>query len=212
MTRPRLTTGQRRQAAAFVAATLLALTVQGLFLANVLRWPATADKGWIFMMEMGPRVVAITRPVGERAGLRVGDEILTLNGAPYTSFDELFELLDLELGHRNVYEVRRGAETRTIEVPNQPLGWERVLRQSGLILGLGGVFLALGVLVFLMKPFEGPSWAFFAMCALIGAVVPYFAAANPYQPHALNSVGLFLLPLAPAAVLNLAALFPERRR
>jgi class 3 adenylate cyclase len=191
---------------------LVAVVLQGAYLYNMLRWQHAPDRGWIFMIQLGPDVVAITRPLGYEAGLREGDVILRLNGSPYQTFEELWSLLDYEIGHVNTYEVRRGDEVHTVEIVNRPLGFRRVFMQSGIFWTLGTLIAALGFLVFAMKPFYGPSWAFMVMAVLLGIVIPHFAPAVPiFEPQFLNNVVLFGMPMSAALVITLGALFPQQK-
>jgi class 3 adenylate cyclase len=191
---------------------LVAVVLQGAYLYNMLRWQHAPDRGWIFMIQLGPDVVAITRPLGYQAGLREGDVILRLNGSPYQTFEELWSLLDYEIGHVNTYEVRRGDEMHTVEIENHPLGFRRVFMQSGVFWTLGTLIAALGFLVFAMKPFHGPSWAFMVLAVLLGIVIPHFAPAVPiFEPQFLNNVVLFGMPMSAALVITLGALFPQRK-
>jgi hypothetical protein len=150
-----------------VAAGLLVVLVlgfQGAYLANFLSWPNAPDRGYLnHFIDLGPHIVAQTRPLGEEAGLRAGDRILTVNTLPFETFAEYLEILDWELGHVNEYRVRRGAEELTIDVPVEPLGWGIVLRHQGPTVILGVLFLGLSVLIFSMKPFTRVTWAFLSM-------------------------------------------------
>ncbi|NIM99923.1 MAG: hypothetical protein GTO24_18180, partial [candidate division Zixibacteria bacterium] len=93
-------------------------------------------------------------PLAEEAGLRKGDKILTINGKSYETLDEAIKLVDLEIGHENVYEVERGGKTFTVSIITHILGLKRVLIQSGLFWILGMIFLGIGIIVFLMKPYD----------------------------------------------------------
>lgn len=195
-----------------VAAGLLlaALALQAAFLANMIRWREAPDRGWISMAQLGPNVIWQTRPLGEEAGLRTGDEILSINGERYETRDEMLALLDLEIGATNVYEIRRGERVLRVPVTTRPLGVARVALQSGVFWLLGSLFVALGLLVFLMKPYHGPSWAFLALATAAGVTVTYFAPSAPLEPRWLDRVALVLVPFLPSALLGLTAYFPQR--
>lgn len=195
-----------------VGLALFAGVLQIAYLANALRWTEAPDRGWIAMVQLGPQVVAVARPLGYEAGLRDGDRIVRLNGESYETFDELWGLLDYEIGRVNVYEIERAGSLITVELENRPLGFRRVFMQSGIFWILGVGIAALGFLVFAMKPFHPPSWAFLIMCTAAGVMIPHFAPSHHvFEPAFLNNVVLFLVPLAPATVLTLAMLFPQRK-
>jgi len=191
---------------------VFAFLLQLAYLVNAIRWTEAPDRGWIAMVQLGPEVVAVARPLGLEAGLRDGDRILRLNGKPYQTFDELWALLDYELGNVNVYEIEREGREFTVEIENRALGFRRVFLQSGIFWLLGMGITALGFLVFAMKPFHPPSWAFLVMCVALGIMIPHFAPSHHvFEPEFLNNVVLFIVPLLPATILTLAMLFPQRK-
>jgi len=168
-------------AGALVVAVLFA---QGAYLANFLTWPNSPDRGYInHFIDLGPHIVAQTRPLGEEAGLRAGDRILTVNGRPFETFAEYLTILDWELGNSNTYLIRRGDKDLEFVVPVRPLGWGIVLRHQAPTLVLGGLFLGLGLLIFSMKPFTRVTWAFLAMTSSLAVMMPY-TRSPPFSPEA----------------------------
>ena len=149
----------------------------------------------------------MARPLGQQAGLRDGDVITSLNGSAYETFEELWALLDYEIGRANVYQVERGGERLTVEIDNRPLGFRRVFMQSGIFWILGASITVLGFLVFAMKPYHGPSSAFLVMSVLFGVMIPHFAPSHhAFDPAFLNNVVILIVPLTPATLLTLATL------
>ncbi len=207
----KMTTSRTFQRIFFAILVCVGLAVQMFFFANVVQWRAAPDRGWRGSVEMGPHIVYVTTPAGEEAGLQVMDKILELNGRSFETFEELYALLDLEIGHVNEYLIERQGQTLTVPVTTSELGLRRVILQSGIYWLLGMVFLGIGVLVFLMKPYQGPSWAFVVMTMIMGIVISYSASSHFLKPSWLYNVYILLLPLLPASILHLAALFPEKR-
>lgn len=206
---------QRGRLVGWVAFGLVALTTSALlaaYLVNMVQWRHTPDRGWIYFHEIGPHVVYQTRPLGEQAGLRTGDRILRINGARYSTFDEMNARIDYEIGATNEYEVQRGEEILSVSVTTRPLGLGQVARQSGVVWLVGALFVGLGLLVFGMKPFAGASWAFLSATAAMGVAIAYSASMAPYRPSWLQNVVLLAIPVVPAGVLHLTAFFPQRRR
>lgn len=195
----------------FAVLVCVALLLQGFFFANMLRWRHAPDKGWATTTELGPKVIGVTFPLGEKAGLRIGDRILTINGKAYETFNELITLLDFEVGHTNVYELSRDGATLTLSVTNQELGFQRVAIRSGLYWLLGIIFIGIGVLVFLMKPYYGQSWAFLSMSMLTGIAITYSSPSSFLTPAWLSSTLIFCFPLLAASIFHLTILFPQRR-
>jgi class 3 adenylate cyclase len=195
---------------------LLVICVAGLqlgYLFNMVAWRSEPDRGWYLVTDLGPHIVAATRPPGEAAGLRRGDRILTINGRTYADIRELWQVLDPRIGSTNVYEIERGGQTFTIPVTTEPLGLMAVFRLSGLYWALGTLFCALGVLVFLMKPHDPSSRAFFAMVSLLGITITYtYPSSRNFHPPELQSALAFAIYPLPAALIHLATVFPRRWR
>ena len=187
------------------------LLFEGVYAVHLFRWADAPDRGFILNVEIGIHQVAQTRPLGEEAGLRAGDRIRTVNGREYASFRELLGLLDLTPGRENVYEIERGSERLRVAVPVRPLGLEIVLKHNLPTLVLGLLFLAMGVLVFLMKPYEGPSWAFFALATLGCTLLTSTRAPYLYRLPALDEVFRLSAFGFGAGMVHLALLFPRVR-
>jgi class 3 adenylate cyclase len=203
--------GQRAQRAAFAFVVVAAGMLEVLYAIHLVRWAEAPDRGFILTVDVGMHVIAQTRPLGEEAGLRAGDRILSVNGREYETFRELLGLLDLQEGRENVYAIERGGERLTIPVPVRPLGLDIVLRHNLPTLVLGLVFLGMGVLVFLMKPYEGPSWAFFALATLGCTLLTYTRSPYLYRPAELDEVFRLSAFGFGAGMVHLALLFPRVR-
>jgi hypothetical protein len=170
---------RRASGAAFATLAAAAFVLLGLYAYHLTVWPAKPDRGFLVSFDFGPNVVAQTRPLGEASGLRNGDRILSVNGIEYDTLAGLLAALVLEEGRDNVYQIERGGEALEVPVPVRPLGYEIVLQHNLPTLVLGLIFAGLGVLVFLMKPHEVASWAFFLVVTLLGLVFTY--ARSPFS-------------------------------
>ncbi len=202
---------RRVQQVLFALVVALALGFELVYALHLLRWADAPDRGFILNVEIGIHQVAQTRPLGEEAGLRAGDHILTVNGHEYATFRELLGLLDLTPGRENLYAIERDGERREIAVPVRPLGLEIVLKHNLPTLVLGLLFLGMGMLVFLMKPYEGPSWAFFALATLGCTLLTYTRAPYLYRPALLDEVFRLSAFGFGAGMVHLALLFPRVR-
>jgi class 3 adenylate cyclase len=188
-----------------------ALALEIALVVNLFLWRSAPDRGWFPMDTLGLNVVGQTRPSGEEAGLRNGDRILALNGEAFASTVEFRALFDRRLGNSNVYTIERDGQTLSIPVVNRPLGFERVLKQSGVFFALGLLLQVLGVLVFLMKPWHGPSWAFLLLSTFLSLSFMYGAMSAPPTPGFLDAMPILTLPFLGASLLHLTILFPQRR-
>ena len=184
-----------------------------LYAFNLARWTDSPDFGWRTMYTSGPNVVSQVFGTGEAAGLRPGDRILAINGRPYSSFDELFfgELRRAEPGSMNAYRVLREGEELEITVPTGQVGARAVMARSGPLFAVGGAYILIGALVFLMKPKAVESWLFFLMTCCIGTGVGLSSPADLIQPSWLYHLRFLANVLIPATIIHLALRFPKPR-
>jgi phosphoserine phosphatase RsbU/P len=189
------------------------LAILGLYAANILRWRNSADFGWRTMYNAGPNIVAQVFDAGAAAGLRSGDKIVAVNGHPYHTFDELFfgNIRSEEPGSINSYTVSREGHTLEIAVPTSRLGLRPVLWRSGPLFSLGLLYLAIGALVFLMKPRAPESWLFLRMTCLVAISVGLSSPSDLMRPTWLYDVRFFSHVLIPASMIHLALRFPKTR-
>jgi hypothetical protein len=167
----------------------------------------------------GNSVVLAVDPGGpaDRAGLREGDRILTMDGIPSNDLEALQRQPRTEVGETRVLEVQRTDEvtgattTETVEVTYGQ--WPARDRTFNLIAGvIGLVFLSTGLLVFLKAP--GTPSLLFAIVGFGFAGIllpsPYIGATGVRQ---FVSTLFFLAFLtAFAALLHLLLTFPKRKR
>ncbi|MBW2385971.1 MAG: hypothetical protein JRG92_20250, partial [Deltaproteobacteria bacterium] len=189
---------------------LTAMAFDGAYIANMTQWFSTPFRGWIYSVAGDPHIVIETYEVAERAGLEVDDRIRTINGGRFETFREMHELLKLELGETNIYAIERGE--LVLEVPTVEMGILNTLHAVGGSLVGGLVFIAAGILVFLMKPRDGATWSFLLFTLIVGVAFPYMWLGPSFEPGWLEGVFVPATYLSTAAVLQLAAFFPRRRR
>lgn len=201
-----------RQKLLFALVLALIATVFGVYAANMAGWHESPEYGWRTMYDSGPNVVALLLESGEKAGLRVGDRILAINGKAYSTFDELyFKIRHDEPGSVNAYTISRNGDTRDISITTGKVGLKLVLLRSGPLFAMGFVYALIGVLVFLMKPGAAESWIFLVMTTLIGIHVCYSGPSDLMHPLWLFDVRLFIDIFFPAAIIHLALKFPRER-
>lgn len=205
------TTGFSVQRVLFVMVLCMGFLIQGAFFVNMIQWRQAPDVGWIPIKELGPDVIGNTSQLGENAGLQLMDRIVSLNGRSVATFAELNQVIDFEVGHINEYVLDREGQKISIQVKTAPLGIKRVIFQSGFIWTVGIIFLGIGILVFLMKPYHAESWAFLLMTSVLGIMLTYSAPSFFHSPEFLNNVLLFSHPLLPSTILHLTFLFPQKK-
>ena len=111
-------------------------------------------------------------PQADQAGVRPGDALLSIDGIPYIRWGREGHWRSLRAGRANQYlfEDRDG---RRFEVPLDPLDATRgpsvLLPVYVASLLVAGAFLAIGVLVWLLRRGREEAWAFALFCACVTA-------------------------------------------
>jgi serine phosphatase RsbU (regulator of sigma subunit) len=194
---------------AVVLAAIVAVAV--LYLYNIIQYKNYPDFGFGFRTSTGIKVVGFVRESGVRAGMKMGDRILKVNGKPFATLQELRELMRRDIGEKNTYLLARNGREFEVTITTGVSGLRRSLGSSGLpfLLGLG--YALIGTLVFLMKPHQRTSWIFFIFTATCGLFVTFFFSSGIMWPHWLEDLRTLTNTLIPAASIHLALCFPEER-
>jgi class 3 adenylate cyclase/GAF domain-containing protein len=195
----------------FAVLSLTAIGFELAYVAQAVRWTSEPIRGWSYNIGGDPGIVSEAFPEARAAGLRPGDRIRRINGRTFETFAELESLLDLEIGHANLYEVERGGRTYEIELVTRASGVGNVLKKCAPFLAAGVVFIAMGILVFLMKPHDPASWAFVLLVFPAGVLLPNQILGPSFEPAWLEGVFIPAYYLTAAALLVLSVRFPVRR-
>jgi class 3 adenylate cyclase len=168
----------------------------------------TPDVG--FMLDDGS-YVAPTRNDASDAGLRGGGRAVSVNGIPVPrDVDGVEQLADIRMGlgetNRLVLQHHRGDE-RVLDIPVREWRWQDVLFAEGAIDVIALAFFAVGLTVFLLRPWQFDTWALLVLSSSSAAIlltflVPEYAFAVLYPYQAL------VYPLLNASVFHLALAFP----
>lgn len=186
----------------------------------------TSEKPPPVVFGMKPGQITVVYPSGpaDRAGLRVKDQILAINGVALTETDRLLAIDDrIKTGDVVSYTVERGKQTLTRPVRIASPLESRHIVVTGLVSGFVAlVFISVGLVVFVKRPDDRRVIVFFAM-VMLGAVslltspVTYLDSSSlrgiAPQPRSFASA-LFMafvaIPLLPLT-LHLTLIFPEDR-
>src|SRR5262245_30545121 len=198
------------QIVACAAVVLAALLIASLALANIWRWSAEPIFGYFVRATGRAPTVGLVLAEGREAGLHVGDRILAINGHPVDSLGQIRTTRLPGLDVANTYVVQRGDRRLHVTIRTRPLGLQAALLVFGLPWAVGVVFIALGAIVFLMKPYAHAAWAFLLFSCLTGVFV-LFIYRNVLHPPWLNTVSMASLAFLPAVLLHLGLTFPEER-
>lgn len=196
---------------AFSCAVALFLAISFLYLRNIYEWKDYPDFGYGFGTATGIDVVRVVTDHGRRAGLRVGDRILKVNGRTFRDISEFRSAMERELRDKNTYLIERQGQRFEVTVTNVPAGLGRALGASGLPYLVGLCYALIGTLVFLMKPHRRTSWIFFLLATTFGLFLTFLYKLGVIQPFWLESLIIFTYTFLPAALIHLSFCFPEER-
>jgi serine phosphatase RsbU (regulator of sigma subunit) len=195
---------------AFLAFIVVFFSFSFLYFLNLLQWSRGPDFGWSISHQIVGFVFVEVYGEAEKAGLQVGDRIVSVNDVKVDSYSQVQQNLSRESTEENRYEVERQGQLVKVRVPNKPLGFGKAFQRFGLTWVLGLVFFSLGVIVFSMKPGTRPSWAFLIMMFNVGLFIT-FMFTSKLTPAWLNFVLIFAFSFLPASFLQLTQTFPVER-
>jgi len=161
--------------------------------------------------------VSPTRDDASDAGLRGGGRVLAINGTEISPADarrEKLRLVDHTPGAVNVLRVQRpGIGVREIAIPVRDWTWHDALFTEGASDLIGILIFGVGVTVFLLRPFEVPSWALLALASTAGStlVTTFIPIDNDHNPVA-SVYFRFLIGVTCYVPFHMALAFPLPHR
>ena len=197
--------------AAFALIVVLVISIVALYFFNIVTWAGCPDFGFVFHTATGIDRIGEVTDHGRRAGLRLGDRLLRLNGKEFASIEEIRSIVHSGIGEENRYLIEREGRRIEIAVTNVPIGFRRSFAKSGLLLLLGLCYVVIGTLVFLMKPHHKTSWIFLLFTCTLGLFILFIYRVSKMTPFWLETVHMLTYMLTPAVFIHLALSFPEER-
>ncbi len=194
---------------AFASCVILVLTIAGFYLYNIIKWANYPDFGYAFRTATGIEVVGEVTESGRKAGLQVGDRILEVNGEKFENIQDFRSHMRRKLGEDNAYLIERKGRAFIITITNHPAGFRRSFSISGFPFLLGLCYELFGVLVFLMKPYQRPSWIFFLFTAIFGLLLTFLYKLGVMKPPWLENLNILAYTFTPAVFIHLAFCFPK---
>jgi signal transduction histidine kinase len=189
----------------------LILTMAALYLWNIIRWGTQPDAGFYRRSATGKTVVGVVTDLGRQAGIQLGDRILKVNGLTFEDTKEFQAARNWKFGERNTYLLERQGRQFEVTIINIPLGFKEAFIRSGLPYVVGLCYVAIGILVLLMKPLQRASRIFFLVCTVFGLLFMFILKLGEMWPSWFGTVHIFLYTYAPAVLIHLALAFPEER-
>jgi signal transduction histidine kinase len=143
---------------------------------------------------------------GFKQGIKFGDIVTAVNGHPVSSGDDLNRLVSLEKIDTPVtYTIIRGRQKIELSIPVSKFTLRDYLLYFPLVMFVGFVFYAMGLVVFYLRPNLPSSWAFLFFCTMAGLSI---TASPEYCTNHVNAIPLVTLALTGPAALLLGLYFP----
>ncbi|MFO8085897.1 MAG: SpoIIE family protein phosphatase [Desulfobacterales bacterium] len=197
---------------AFVLAVLLSMIIAAVYLNNIIMWAGFPDFGFGFRTASGIKTVGVVTDPGRKAGMKVGDTIVAVNGKTFGNIEEFRSAMNREPGESNEYILERNGKRIKVNITNQPQGIKTSFEKSGFPFVLGFVYTVIGIIVFMMKPHQRSSWIFFIFSFTFGLFLTFLYKSGVMEPLFLEDLNIFAFVFTPAAFIHLAFCFPEERR
>ena len=149
---------------------------------------------------------------GEIAGLRKGDRVTSLNGAPCVTAKDVSDCLsEARPGDTVAYGIRREGRDLTVPVTLANLPPPEIVRKI-LLVGVGMSFIAIGLLVY-FKRNDKVALVFYLLSLAFGLVLTNIVtvgagSASPLHRYVLGDLLMLILP---ALFLHFFLIFPEKR-
>ncbi|MEA3230917.1 MAG: hypothetical protein U9Q05_04070, partial [Thermodesulfobacteriota bacterium] len=183
-----------------------------LYLFNIVKWSNLNDRGWGYRTSVGINIISILSDPGRRAGLKINDKILKINGSEFKTVRERSDAMKNGLNARNRFLVKRDGRQFEVTVISSPVGFQKVFFRSGTPFLVGIGYMLIGAIVFLMKPHRITSWTFFLYCATFGTLLVFLYRSGPSDPSWLGTINILAYVFTPATIVHLAFTLPEKRK
>ena len=196
--------------AVFAFIVLASSTTAALTVYNIIKSSEYPDFGFGCLFVKGFRFVENVTEPGREGGIHSGDFILKVNGRTFSSYNEFQEARNQEIGGSNTYLVTRGGHEVEITIRTTQRGYGFVLKKSLPSCLLGICVMAVGIVVFLMKPHHRVSWIFLLFMCTTGILTLFLY--RPLQlliPKWLEFMNVYAFAFTPAGFFHLALGFPE---
>lgn len=195
---------------ALVIAFLTVIAMGAICFYNAFQWVNKPFAGFLMHRRLVVSVTGVPSWTGIRAGLRPADKILQIDRNPVVSVKDLEKATrSKEVGTLIEYTVQRGERVFSVSAPTMLFSFSDFLMTFGSSLLMGVIFLAIGTVVFILKPDIVVSWLFFGITLLQSVLfLCEFELASTLTPF--SYVYIFCDTLQPALVLHFSANFPYK--
>ena len=195
----------------FIVVLALFIGVAALYFYNIINWGNYPDFGFGFRSATGIRIVGVVSENGKKAGLKIGDRFIEVNGHSFSDIEEFRSHMRRKLGEENAYLIERQGRTFIVTIKNVRSGLIRAFSESGVPYLMGLCYVLIGTLVFLMKPHRRSSWIFFLSTSTFGLWQFFIYKISLMTPLWLENFVIFAYTFTPAVIIHLALCFPQER-
>src|SRR5207249_1900724 len=150
---------------AFFVLVATVLVVAAISLVNALRWVNRPFAGFLVNERMVPGNVGQYHWTGTAAGLKYLDKVLRANGAPVASMKDLERIVRaVPVGEPITYTIDRAGQISDVSIATMRFTWFDLIATFGIPFLSGIFYLAIGAIVYALKPDTRASWAFLLAC------------------------------------------------
>lgn len=202
---------QRPMRLAAVAMGLVAIVIGTLATLSSLRWIGRTFPGFFVVEDRLVPAIGLPHWTASEVRDLYLSQVVGVDGAPVAEEQEIYDrAAETSPGTPIVYTLRRHGAERTVAIPSERFGGGDWVLLFGSYLLNGAIFLASGILAWVLRPRSMLSNAFLAFggcCAIF-----LFTATDFYGPATFLHLYLLANALLPATALQLALVFPEPHR
>ena len=201
---------QKTSRLVFCGTVLIVLGLGTICLVDAVRLVGEPFPGFLVNQRMIPSNFGRPHWTGPEAGLRYPDKILKANDHVLASRTDLLAVLrETAIGEPILYAVERNGEVIQVPVRTMRFTWTDLALTFGPTFLAGILYLLIAIVVYVLKPDTGMTWAFVLSCLFIGAyqLVTFDVAST----HRFVRMTLLLYAFIPAAGIHLSLLFPQRK-
>jgi sigma-B regulation protein RsbU (phosphoserine phosphatase) len=185
--------------------------VAAAYLYNIYSWRQYPDFGFGFRTATGIEIIGTVSETGQKAGLKVGDQIVEVNGKRYKSIQEFRSHMRRELGQENTYLIDRQGRRFAVTIKNIRIGFKTAFLKSGILYAIGLCYAFIGTIVFLMKPHRRTSWIFLLFTGTLGIWMFFLYKIGIMTPFWLETIQIMAYTFMPAVFLHMTLSFPLER-
>ena len=141
---------------------------------NIYSWSRGPSFGFTYRKFSGWAIVGRVFDSGYKAGFRIGDKILEVNGKPVDSLDSLRTNVDRSIGALNTFTISRDGQINSIAIHTTYFGLINAFLICGIPWSIGILIIAIGAFIFFTTPIAEKPWSFSFFCLCAGLVLIFF--------------------------------------